>query len=226
VSEFAKGLPGVCQGLDPHRWPVFIGLPRVPRVPRVLAGGWGRGGGALRIADCGFGDRPFDVQCSMFSVRCSVFDVLVHPPSSPFAQSVVYGAAWENGLKSARPASKMAHDPWRQHPFRVTGRLLWLGAELALAPLIFALRCLPFPRRATRASWVHICSRRILRIFRLQPAVHGPIPASVKGSPTFAYFHYPFAFRSRFPREPAPPIFNRLAIQLKVIVVSGPDHIM
>jgi lyso-ornithine lipid O-acyltransferase len=67
---------------------------------------------------------------------------------------------------------------WRQHPFRVTGRLLWLGAELALAPLIFGLRCLPFPRRSTRASWVHICSRRILRIFRLQPAIHGPIPES------------------------------------------------
>jgi hypothetical protein len=53
---------GFAKGWDPHGRPVFIGLPRVPRVPRVLAGGWGWGvaGGkncrlqipALAIARC------------------------------------------------------------------------------------------------------------------------------------------------------------------------------
>jgi hypothetical protein len=56
----AKGPPSLCQGLDAHGTPVFIGLPRVPRVPRVLAGGWG----AQSPTRC----SAFDVR--LFGVRC------------------------------------------------------------------------------------------------------------------------------------------------------------
>jgi hypothetical protein len=65
LTRNISGLPRVCQGFakgwDPHGRPVFIGLPRVPRVPRVLAGGWGWG--SQSPTRC----SAFDVQRSMFS---------------------------------------------------------------------------------------------------------------------------------------------------------------
>lgn len=69
---------------------------------------------------------------------------------------------------------------WTRHPIRVPLRLLWLGLEVAVGPpLIFLLRCSLVSRRSARlarASWLHICSGRVLRVFGLKPSVSGPVP--------------------------------------------------
>lgn len=71
---------------------------------------------------------------------------------------------------------------WLRHPLRVTLRLLWLGLEVALmTPLVYLFRC-SFVRRdaarLARAAWLHHCSARVLRIFRLKPSVTGQVPES------------------------------------------------
>jgi hypothetical protein len=105
---------GFAKGYDPHGRPVFIGLPRVPRVPRVLAGG-GEGGGnncRLAVADCGIGagwrsmsnavtPQFQSLRLSVSAVKnsalrtCSVFDVPV-----PFA----YFACFAVLLPACAPA--------------------------------------------------------------------------------------------------------------------------
>jgi len=67
-----------------------------------------------------------------------------------------------------------------QHPLRVTGRLFWLGGELLLAALNFAIRCVGCPHDSlpsTRAVWLQYSSRRVLRVLRLEAKTTGNIPA-------------------------------------------------
>jgi 1-acyl-sn-glycerol-3-phosphate acyltransferase len=69
---------------------------------------------------------------------------------------------------------------WLKHPFRVTGRLLWLGAELTLAALGFVWSCAfraPDRLPAARASWLQRSSRRVLRVVQVKTQAIGPIPA-------------------------------------------------
>jgi 1-acyl-sn-glycerol-3-phosphate acyltransferase len=70
---------------------------------------------------------------------------------------------------------------WAQHPLRVTGRLFWLGGELVLAALNYAIHCV-FCRResllSARAAWLHSSARRVLRIFRVTTQSAGKIPSS------------------------------------------------
>ncbi len=69
---------------------------------------------------------------------------------------------------------------WLKHPLWVTGRILWLLGEFTLAALGFVWSCafrsanrLP----AARASWLQRCSRRVLRVIRVEVHAVGPIPA-------------------------------------------------
>ena len=68
-----------------------------------------------------------------------------------------------------------------QHPLRVTFRLFWLGGELLLAALNYAIRCVGCPHDSqplARAEWLQSSSRRVLRVFRLETKTTGKIPAS------------------------------------------------
>src|SRR6266404_5558708 len=70
---------------------------------------------------------------------------------------------------------------WLKHPLRVTGRLLWLGGELLLAALEYAMRCASRSQDslpAARAAWLQGSSRRILRIFGIEAEVRGDIPST------------------------------------------------
>ena len=70
---------------------------------------------------------------------------------------------------------------WLKHPLRLTGRLLWLAGELALAALRFAGQCLfrsADKVLASRAAWMRHTSQRLLRIFAVQIRVFGPPPES------------------------------------------------
>ena len=63
-----------------------------------------------------------------------------------------------------------------RHPMRVTGRLIWMFAEFAIAALTFI-----FGRKSTtaqRALWLQHCSRRMLRIFKTRIRTNGTIPTS------------------------------------------------
>ena len=69
----------------------------------------------------------------------------------------------------------------RRHPFRVTGRFCWFAGEVVLAVFDFLFHCAFRSKKtglARRALWLHRVSRRILRIFKLEPQVAGPIPSS------------------------------------------------
>jgi 1-acyl-sn-glycerol-3-phosphate acyltransferase len=69
----------------------------------------------------------------------------------------------------------------RQHPFRVTGRFFWFAGEVVLATFDFLFHCAFRSKKsglAGRALWLHRASRRILRIFKLEPQVTGPVPSS------------------------------------------------
>jgi lyso-ornithine lipid O-acyltransferase len=69
----------------------------------------------------------------------------------------------------------------RRHPFRVTGRFCWFAGEVILALVDFLFHCAFRSKKtdlARRALWLHRVSRRILRIFKLEPQVTGPIPSS------------------------------------------------
>jgi len=70
---------------------------------------------------------------------------------------------------------------WLKHPLRVTGRLFWLGGELFLAALNYAIYCAACPRdslRSARAVWLQNTSRRLLRVFRIETQFTGDIPSS------------------------------------------------
>ena len=70
---------------------------------------------------------------------------------------------------------------WLKHPFRVTGRLFWLGSELFLAALNYAICCAARPQDSlpsARAAWLQNTSRRLLRVFRIETQFTGDIPSS------------------------------------------------
>ena len=70
---------------------------------------------------------------------------------------------------------------WLKHPLRVTGRLFWLGGELFLAALNYAIYCAACQRdslRSARAVWLQNTSRRLLRVFRIETQCTGDIPSS------------------------------------------------
>jgi len=69
---------------------------------------------------------------------------------------------------------------WLKHPLRVTGRLFWLGGELFLAALNYAIYCAACQRdslRSARAVWLQNTSRRLLRVFRIETQFTGDIPS-------------------------------------------------
>jgi 1-acyl-sn-glycerol-3-phosphate acyltransferase len=66
------------------------------------------------------------------------------------------------------------------HPIRVTGRFLWFVGVVSTAAFDFLFRCAFLPREsmpAARALWLQRHSRRVLKIFRLEASVEGPVPA-------------------------------------------------
>jgi 1-acyl-sn-glycerol-3-phosphate acyltransferase len=68
---------------------------------------------------------------------------------------------------------------WLRHPFRVTGRLIWLALELAWAAVSYVLRCAGKRGRAlalTRSRWLQKSSRRVLRVLRMQLHHTGAVP--------------------------------------------------
>ena len=67
---------------------------------------------------------------------------------------------------------------WLQHPFRVTGRLLWLSGEIVVAAARYPFFCIfrsTAERPFARGLWLHHSSRRALRILGLEPRVTGSI---------------------------------------------------
>ena len=68
----------------------------------------------------------------------------------------------------------------RQHPFRVTGRMVWFGGEVLLSWFDFLFCCVFCPKACrlhARALWLQRISRRVARIFRLEIQSTGEIPA-------------------------------------------------
>lgn len=69
-----------------------------------------------------------------------------------------------------------------KHPIRVTGRLFWLGGELAFAGLNFLfhryLAAAKSSPEATRAKLVQLHARRLLRVIKTQVKASGPVPAN------------------------------------------------
>jgi 1-acyl-sn-glycerol-3-phosphate acyltransferase len=68
---------------------------------------------------------------------------------------------------------------FRQHPFRVVGRLLWFGFEMIQAVCVYVLRCTFCPkasRYAARARWLQRTGRHVGRIFQLEIQHTGNIP--------------------------------------------------
>ena len=68
----------------------------------------------------------------------------------------------------------------RQHPFRVSGRLLWFAGEIIIALVDYLFRCAFRPEKsapAARALWLQRASRRALRIFKFTAQVAGPVPS-------------------------------------------------
>jgi lyso-ornithine lipid O-acyltransferase len=67
---------------------------------------------------------------------------------------------------------------WLKHPLRVTGRLLWMAAELARAAMVFRFRRLGNASVLERSRWLQQTTRRLIRIIRLELEVSGPVPTS------------------------------------------------
>jgi 1-acyl-sn-glycerol-3-phosphate acyltransferase len=68
----------------------------------------------------------------------------------------------------------------RQHPFRVSGRLIWFGSEVILALVVFLFCCFFCPKnsvRQRRAWWLQRTARRVGRIFQLEIESTGTVPA-------------------------------------------------
>lgn len=67
----------------------------------------------------------------------------------------------------------------RRHPLRVTGKFLWFVGVVVAAVFDFLFRCTFRPNNskpAARALWLQRHSRRVLKIFRLEASVEGPVP--------------------------------------------------
>jgi 1-acyl-sn-glycerol-3-phosphate acyltransferase len=67
-----------------------------------------------------------------------------------------------------------------RHPLRVIGRFLRFVGVVLTAAFDFLLHCTAHPNNSTlaiRALWVHRHSRRVLKIFKLEAQVIGPVPA-------------------------------------------------
>jgi 1-acyl-sn-glycerol-3-phosphate acyltransferase len=70
---------------------------------------------------------------------------------------------------------------WLKHPLRVSGRLLWLGGELALAVAGYGRHCAFSSRQSLAkacASWLHHASRRVLRVLAVETRTAGRIPTA------------------------------------------------
>jgi len=68
---------------------------------------------------------------------------------------------------------------WARHPLRVTGRLLWLGAELLLAAIRYVRHCAFQSQDSlllSRGKWLQLSSRRVLRIFQVETQSVGSVP--------------------------------------------------
>jgi len=68
---------------------------------------------------------------------------------------------------------------WAKHPLRVSGRLLWLGAEIVLAAINYAWCCAfcsPAKLPLARAVWLQQSCKRALRIFQIETRVAGRLP--------------------------------------------------
>jgi 1-acyl-sn-glycerol-3-phosphate acyltransferase len=68
---------------------------------------------------------------------------------------------------------------WATHPLRVTRRLLWLVVELLLAAIGYARHCVIQSRDSlpiSRAKWLQLSSRRVLRIFQVNTRIVGRVP--------------------------------------------------
>jgi 1-acyl-sn-glycerol-3-phosphate acyltransferase len=66
---------------------------------------------------------------------------------------------------------------WIKHPFRVTGRLFWLAAELLFGALRYGGSCAFRSRKSTaRAAWLQRTSRRILRVLQIKTELVGNAP--------------------------------------------------
>lgn len=65
-----------------------------------------------------------------------------------------------------------------RHPLRVTGRLIWMLAEFAIAALNFVLRYGSKSSPARRALWLQYSARRMLGIFKPTIRTAGTIPTS------------------------------------------------
>ncbi|HTV63289.1 MAG TPA: lysophospholipid acyltransferase family protein [Verrucomicrobiae bacterium] len=65
-----------------------------------------------------------------------------------------------------------------RRPLRIVTRLLWFGGLVCSAFGDFLLRCV-FGKTALtdRALWLHRHTHRVLKMFRLEPQVSGPIPS-------------------------------------------------
>ncbi len=66
-----------------------------------------------------------------------------------------------------------------RHPLRVTGRFLWFVGVVFVAVFDFLFRCSFRPdnsKSTARALWLQRHSRRVLKIFRLEASVGGPVP--------------------------------------------------
>jgi 1-acyl-sn-glycerol-3-phosphate acyltransferase len=67
-----------------------------------------------------------------------------------------------------------------RHPLRVAGRFFWFVGVVLVAVFDFLFRCAFRPGNSAptaRALWLQRHSRRVLKIFRLEPRVSGPVPA-------------------------------------------------
>jgi 1-acyl-sn-glycerol-3-phosphate acyltransferase len=70
---------------------------------------------------------------------------------------------------------------FRQHPFRVIGRLIWFGFEMIQAGCVYLPRCVFCPKasqRSARARWLQHTARHVGRIFQLEIQSAGTIPVS------------------------------------------------
>jgi 1-acyl-sn-glycerol-3-phosphate acyltransferase len=69
---------------------------------------------------------------------------------------------------------------WLHHPFRVTGRLLWLGGVFAFSFLDFVATCAFRSGEAfvvARAFWLQRTARRFHRVFGLEVQIFGVVPS-------------------------------------------------
>ena len=69
---------------------------------------------------------------------------------------------------------------FRQHPFRVVGRLLWFAGEVLLSWVDYLFHCVDCPqssRLQARSLWLQRIARRVARIFKMEMQAVGNLPA-------------------------------------------------